>query len=152
MRRHVDGLYALATEHVEAGRTRHTYRRDGLRDHGLDRLTMVTVGPAETPTVYTGAGVSGNGVLLTEAVQHAITAKNAKVDRYRVEVAQRPLWLLVLAGGSFAGGTVSEIVRGGTYVSAFDRTLFLNASDGAAFDRISSSGDARICELRREKS
>lgn len=134
LRRHVDGLDALVTEHVEASRTRGTYRREGLRKHGLDRLTRVTVGPAETPTVYTGAGVIGNGVLVSDAVQGAINAKNAKVDRYRAEMAHRPLWLLVLAGGSFAGGSVSEFVRGATYVSAFDRTLFMNAYDGAAFE------------------
>lgn len=133
-RRLVQGLLALAADHVAEDRARRVYRSLDLRSYGVDRLTNVSIALAETPTVYTGVSVIGNGALLVDAVQRAIDQKNAKVDAYRAEMGARPLWLLVLAGGSFASGTASEIVRDAEYASRFDRTLYVDAYDGAAFD------------------
>jgi hypothetical protein len=116
-----------------------TLERDALEARGIEGLDALTLYEETTGNVgvMVGRTAWGRGC---DVVQDAIAAKDTKATAYRRRLGDGvELWLLVVAGTSFADG-VEPPLKHITFDTTFDRVFFLNhwpVRHGKALDRVS---------------
>lgn len=99
-----------------------------LEGRGVVHTDVVTL--KAHPELVVGCNRTG-GLRPVGIVQVAIDAKNEKIARYRSFAADE-VWLLVVASADPGSAMGISQLDGQTFVSAFDRTLFLEAFEGKA--------------------
>lgn len=127
-----DAIVELVAEQIAHDGRLRRYRSGELRKRGVQFLTLVGVKAADDLTVGPTTHLMGFGT--PDFVQAAIRRKEGKLSEYRQNIGEAlDVWLLMYAGTRPASGVWCQNVRGKTFVSAFDRTYYLDAFDDACF-------------------
>lgn len=128
LHRVAEQVVAFVEPHVQqvaAGPSR-PFTEEDLRAAGVECLRGLLLQPFAKLDVSTGT--IGPGQRST-TIQAAIDRKASKLENYRAEVAGAATWLLIV-GGAGRGASVDAWEADGTFVSPFDRTIFVELYEG----------------------